>query len=190
MSKRATRMRALGRTNWPPARTRHFLSAAFLRHLLSVILAQAVQSGVHPRAVSVAWAHPRAFTPSQVAQMRSLWEQAAASLREHGVTLGAIVEEVDESRAVLRHFFNAGLFGAAGNVGAIIDVGGGTSDVAIYGRGTTIALDSVMLGGRNLTGRRPQAATAGGQGNPFVRELIDWAFTHQLSDAAYRIESA
>src|SRR5688500_2263425 len=182
--------RVVGDLKWSTDSNRHFLSAAFLRHLLSVILAQAVQSGVHPRSVSVAWAHPRAFTPSQVAQMRSLWEQSAASLREHGIALGAIVEEVDESRAVLRHFFNAGLFGAAGNVGAIIDVGGGTSDVAIYGRGATIALDSVMLGGRNLTGRRPQAVTAGAQHNPFVRELIEWAFSHQLSDAVYRVEAA
>jgi cell division ATPase FtsA len=29
----------------------------------------------------------------------------------------------------------------------IIDIGGGTADVAMYGSGATLALDSVMLGG-------------------------------------------
>ena len=182
--------RVVGDLKWSTDSNRHFLSASFLRHLLSVILAQAVQAGVKPSAVSVAWAHPRAFTPSQVAQMRSLWEQAGRSLREHGVELGSIVEEIDESRAVLRHFFNAGLFGSAGATGAIIDVGGGTSDIAIYGRGATIGLDSVMLGGRNLTGRRLQAATAAGQHNPFVRDFVDWSFAHQLNEPAYKVEAA
>ncbi len=182
--------RVVGDLKWSTDSNRHFLSASFLRHLLSVILAQAVQGGIRPSQVSVAWAHPRAFTPSQVAQMRSLWEQAAASLREHGVALGPIVEEIDESRAVLRHFFNAGLFGSAGATGAIIDVGGGTSDIAIYGRGATIALDSVMLGGRNLTGRRLQAATAAGQQNAFVRDFVEWSFAHQLSEPAYKVEAA
>jgi hypothetical protein len=46
-----------------------------------------------------------------------------------------------------------------------------------------------MLGGRNLTGRRLQAATSTALRNPFVRELIDWAMTHQLADPRYRVES-
>ena len=41
-----------------------------------------------------------------------------------------------------------------------------------------------------LTGRRLQAVTAGAQHNPFVRELIEWAFAHQLSDPVYRVEAA
>ena len=182
--------RVVGDLKWSTDSNRNFLSASFLRHLLSVILAQAVQGGVRPSQVSVSWAHPRAFTPSQVAQMRSLWGQASASLREHGIALGPIDEEIDESRAVLRHFFNAGLFGSAGATGAIIDVGGGTSDIAIYGRGATIGLDSVMLGGRNLTGRRLQAATAAGQHNPFVRDFVEWARAHQLREPTYKVESA
>jgi len=179
----------VGDLKWSTDNNRHFLSASFLRHLLSVILAQGVQAGVRPSQVSVAWAHPRAFTPSQVAQMRALWEQAAASLHERGLNVGPISEEIDESRAVLRHFFNAGLFGTSGAVGVIMDVGGGTSDIAIYGGNATLALDSVMLGGRNLTGRRLQAATSTAQGNPFVRELFDWSKAHQLTDARYKVEA-
>ena len=172
----------VGDLKWSANAPQQFLSAAFLRHLLIVIAADAVQEGIDPVNITVSWAHPRAFTQQQVNVMRQLWDQVHESLAERGVTIGPITEAVDESRAVLRHFFNAGKLGPAGQTSAIIDIGGGTSDIAVYGGGRTVLLDSVMLAGRNLTGQRLQGSTPEDFANPFVGCFIRWSHGRQLDD--------
>lgn len=174
--------RVVGDLKWSADKEGLFLTAAFIRHLLVVVAAEAAQRGIRPDVVEIIWSHPRSFTQHQVNQLRGLWNQARESLAEFGISVGNVTEAVDESRAVLRHFFNAGQLGVSGSASAIIDIGGGTSDIAVYGQGRTILLDSVMLGGRNLTGARMQGATAQALANPFVRSMVSWSAGHQLAD--------
>jgi hypothetical protein len=174
--------RVVGDLKWSANADQQFLSAAFLRHLLVVIAADAVQQGTPLSNISVSWAYPRSFTESQVNVMRLLWSQVGESMAEMGMAIGDIAEAVDESRAVLRHFFSAGILGPAGEMSAIIDVGGGTSDIAVYGEGRTILLDSVVLGGRNLTGAKLQGSTAADLANPFVGSFVRWSASRQLED--------
>jgi hypothetical protein len=175
----------VGDLKWSSDSNRFFLSASFLRHILAVVLTQAIQRGIRPEKVRVTWSHPLSFTQAQTNSLRGLWRNVVESLQQAGLGLSAPTEPIDESRAVLRYFFNAGQANAAGAETAIIDIGGGTSDIALYGKNRVLALDSVILGGRNLTGVRLQARVPE---NPFVRAFARWAMDNQLS--AYPLEQA
>lgn len=170
----------VGDLKWSTDAERRFLSASYLRHLMAVVLAEAVRRGVDPRNVEVAWAYPRSFTRTQANQLAALWAQVRQYFHDRLGAVGEVRQGLDESRAVLRHFFNASVVTGAGDVNVIVDVGGGTSDIAMYGRGRTLALDSVMLGGRNLTGKRLQAGTAEQLRNPFVQRFVAWSRQHGL----------
>jgi hypothetical protein len=171
------RNRVVGDLKWSPDADQYFLSASFLRHIVAVVVAQALQQGVRPERVRFTWSYPLSFTAAQTNKLRGLWRSVIDSLRSAGLTLGVPAEPMDESRAVLRHFFNAGVANAVGSDTVIVDVGGGTSDLAIYGRNRVLSLDSVILGGRNLTGVRLQARIPE---NPFVRTFVGWAIENQL----------
>jgi hypothetical protein len=169
-----------GDLKWSADQHAHFLSAAFLRHVLLTVLAQAVSQGVSPSRISICWAYPRAFSPSQLNQLKQHWKLVLRSFSGLGIPEDSMLPELDESRSALRHFFNAGQVHTAGAIKAIVDVGGGTSDIALYGRGRVLALDSVVFGGRNLTGSRLQVGAGNDGGNPFVRAFFKWARSQGL----------
>ncbi|HET6232613.1 MAG TPA: cell division protein FtsA, partial [Longimicrobiaceae bacterium] len=173
-----------GDLKWSRQSHSYFLSASFLRHVVATVLGEAVQHGVDPAHVTFRWAYPRAFSTSQVNQLRKQWQHVMATFAHLGLAEGALREELDESTSALRHFFNAGQVGVAGDMQAILDIGGGTSDLAVYGRNKVLVLDSVILGGRNLTGRRQQAASQEMLGNPFVDAFFRWACEHDLPQQA------
>lgn len=174
--------RVAGDLKWSTDQQQHFLTQSFLRHLLAVVLAQAISEGVEPANVEIVWAYPRAFSPSQANQLRAMWQR----IRDHFAMrlggMGSVRESLDESQAVLQFFFNQASVATVGSVNVIVDVGGGTSDIAMYGHGETLVLDSVMLGGRSLTGKREFAGHAGAHRNPFVQRFVAWAMQHQLAD--------
>lgn len=187
------RNRVVGDLKWSTNPEQQFLTGAFLRHVLAVVLAEAVRDGVDPANVTVLYSYPRAFTRPQVNQLAALWLQvreyydqrlraAGTGAADQPAGMGPVTQGPDESRAVLRYFYNAGMITAAGDVNVVVDVGGGTADVAMYGRGATLALDSVMLGGRNLTGARLQAGDAEQRGNAFVSQFVAWSRQHHLAD--------
>jgi hypothetical protein len=78
----------------------------------------------------------------------------------------------------------------SGGSRAILDVGGGTTDIAVYGGGRVLALDSVVLGGRNLTGPMLRAATLEQRVNPFVAAFFRWAGANHLPEKEREIVGA
>ena len=177
-----SRNRVSGDLKWSTEPNTRFLTASFLRHVLAVILAQATERGVDPRHVEFVWSYPRAFTPTQTNQLETVWEQVRLYFSDRLGGIGSISRGLDESRAVLQFFANDQQVTTAGDVNVILDIGGGTSDIAMYGHGRTIVLDSVMLGGRNLTGQRDWAGTAQSQRNAFVNRFVAWADRNLLGD--------
>ncbi|HUE96270.1 MAG TPA: hypothetical protein VMN39_06400, partial [Longimicrobiaceae bacterium] len=169
-----------GDLKWSSDEHAHFLSAAFLRHVLVTVLAEAISQGVDPGRIRIRWAYPRAFSPSQLNLLKQHWALVLRSFAGLGLREDALLPELDESRSALRHFFNLGLVHTAGAPKAIIDVGGGTSDIALYGHGRVLALDSVVFGGRNLTGSRLQVGAGNRASNPFVMAFVKWAREHGL----------
>lgn len=182
--------RVVGDLKWSAQRQTYFLSSSFLRHVTATIVAHALQEGVDPAHLHFAWAYPRAFTPTQVNQLRSQWQRVMQTFLPTGLRADALREATDESRSVLRHFFNAGKISTSGDLKVILDVGGGTSDIAAYGQARVQVLDSVMLGGRNLTGKRFQAASEELLDNPFVTAFYAWAKEHDLPESSRNVIDA
>jgi hypothetical protein len=174
--------RVTGDLKWSTDPNTRFLTTSFLRHVLAVVLAQAAEKGVDPRHVDIVWSYPRAYSTGQVNQLEAMWQQVRTYFAERLGGIGSITRGLDESRAVLQFFANDQRITAAGDVNVIVDIGGGTSDIAMYGHGRTLVLDSVMLGGRNLTAQRDWAGTAHGQRNPFVERFVAWAERNSLAD--------
>lgn len=184
----------VGDLKWTARAHDAHLPATFIRQVIATVLAAAVQRGVPPSQVKFSWAYPRAFSAAQRSQLEGLWAQALDTFSAVGVSSQSLTGSLDESQSALQHFFNAGVIAPAQDLTAIVDVGGGTSDIAVYGHNRPAVLDSVMLGGRNLTGRLLQGETAAAMENPFARAFLNWAESAELPDdeqkivRAYRID--
>jgi hypothetical protein len=171
-----------GNLKWTSERGSNFLAATFLRHLAATVLSSALRRGVAPENVRFTYSYPRAFQKEQVRNLSDLWTQVKTSFAARGLQPVNVEPGPDESRCVLQHFFTAGLISESGAADVVVDVGGGTTDVAAYGGGRTLILDSIHLGGRNLTGGREQAASAEGLRNPFVDAFVRWAAANDFPE--------
>jgi hypothetical protein len=170
-----------GDLKWSTDQRTDFLGGSFLRVVLSNVVAEALKQGVDPARIRIRWAYPRAFSQAQVNNLRNFWRAVVASFRANGLELQEPEEPIDESRAVLAHFFNETRIAPNGPLSVLLDVGGGTSDLAIYERGHALVLDSLLFGGRNLTGQRIQGNTKQSRANPFVRAFAEWAKNNGLT---------
>jgi hypothetical protein len=175
--------RIVGNLKWTVERETLFLTAAFLRHLTATVLTSALRRGVQPENVQFFYSYPRAFQGEQVRNLGDLWQKVVSGFEARGLKGIRVERGPDESRCVLRHFFSANLVSTAGDVDVVVDVGGGTTDIAAYGNGRTLILDSLHLGGRNLTGGREQAETEAGLRNPFVDAFVRWAAANDFPEA-------
>jgi hypothetical protein len=170
----------VGDLKWSTNQRTDFLAGSFLRTVLSVVLAEGLKNGIDPSRIRIRWAYPRAFTPAQISNLKSFWQAVIESFRAGGMDVQQPEPPLDESAAVLSHFVNDLKIAPAGEASVLIDVGGGTSDIAIYERGQALALDSIMFGGKNLTGQRIQGNTAQTKENPFVRSFSSWCRANGL----------
>lgn len=178
-----TNNRVMGDLKWSPEREAYFLSSAFLRHVVATVVAEGLRRGVQPGGISIVFSYPRSFSEDQVRSLEGQWRDVHETFRARGLGGITIERGLDESRSVLRHFFNAAAAGSLGAGNVIMDVGGGTTDLAAYGEGRTLLLDSVLLGGKNLTGPRQQSEGREGLTNPFVQALVRWAQANDLPPA-------
>ena len=158
----------------------HYRTVAFMRQLLSGIAATAQKSGA--RSVEVSWSYPGAFSQTQITAFGGLWKEA--SLAENGSPRydGLVVKPQDanlhESKCTLAYFQENGLVQVATGLLVVFDIGGGTTDIAMYGNNKEMLFDSVLLGGRNLTGRKSD-----GTENTFVRNLIKTLEAHAVGNS-------
>ena len=169
--------RVQGDLKWSIDNQSSFLTQSFLRHVAVTILAHARNDGVSAGNISFICAYPRSFSPTQQNQLRHTWISVMEALSRQipGIAQFSAPVFVDESKAVLHYFYNAQQGLTSSKPTVVIDIGGGTSDIAVYGQGKALALDSAILGGRNLTGRSQGAAAVDQLRNPFVRALATWA---------------
>ncbi|HEX2206059.1 MAG TPA: hypothetical protein VHG93_00135 [Longimicrobium sp.] len=192
------RNRVAADLKWSSEPREHFLAAAFLRTTASLVLAHAREAGVSPGNVTFAYAYPRAFERDREDALRGRWRailappgtpesaftpegagptDAPAAVRDRTPKLAS---PMDEGRSALRYFLGRGELSTAGELSVMLDVGGGTTDLAAFARSRALALDSLRWGGRDLTGPRVRRGERGGFTNPFVRAFTQWALEHGL----------
>lgn len=170
----------VGDLKWSTNQRTDFLAGSFLRTVLSIVLSEGLKNGIDPSNIRIRWAYPRAFSPAQISNLRNFWQAVITSFRTSGLDVQQPEPPLDESAAVLSHFFNDGKLAPGAEASVLLDVGGGTSDLAIYERGHALVLDSIMFGGKNLTGQRAQGNTQQTRENPFVRAFAAWCRANGL----------
>jgi hypothetical protein len=170
----------VGDLKWSTDRRTDFLAGSFLRTVLSIILSEGIKRGIDPSRIKLTWAYPRAFSQAQVNNLTSFWHAVVGSFTAGGLNIEQPAPPMDESAAVLSHFFNDNKLAPGGEATVLIDVGGGTSDLAIYERGHALVLDSLLFGGKLLTGQRVQGNTREARESPFVKAFTVWARTNGL----------
>ncbi len=162
---------------WSSSDREEFLAAVFLRNVAAMALASAREAGVRPENVTFTYAYPRAFEADRLSGLDARW-RAVLGNSDGGADapgrprLGAAV---DEGQSALQHFVRREVVKVTGDASVIMDVGGGTTDLAVYARGTALVLDSLRWGGRDLVSSRVRQTGARDFTNPFVRAFADWA---------------
>lgn len=166
---------------WSTSDREEFLASVFLRNVAALALAGAREAGVRPENVTFTYAYPRAFETDRLADLQARW-RGVLGAAEGADAPGAprLAAAVDEGQSALQYFVARGVVKVTGDASVIMDVGGGTTDLAVYARGTALVLDSLRWGGRDLVSSRVRQSGAGGFTNPFVRAFAEWAAQNGL----------
>jgi len=125
---------------------------AFLNMLLMMIMAEAVdmQAGT----VEIKWAYPAAFQRSQLEELKNMWSAASQYINERvaGLKLNVSSTPLTESLAGGKYWAGIKKRPASRMETALVslDIGGGTSDIAVWCGKTLRAQTSIILGGRDV----------------------------------------
>jgi hypothetical protein len=162
---------------WSANDREEFLASVFLRNIAALALASAREAGVRPQNVTFAYAYPRAFEADRLSDLQARWRGVLGTAQEAGGATGRprLATPLDEGQSALQYFLGRKAVAVTGDASVIMDVGGGTSDLAAYARGTALALDSLRWGGRDLVSSRVRQGGVIGFTNPFVRAFTEWA---------------
>ncbi|MBV9774129.1 MAG: hypothetical protein JO040_09285, partial [Gemmatimonadetes bacterium] len=162
---------------WSTSDREEFLASVFLRNVAALALASAREAGVRPENVTFAYAYPRAFEIDRLSDLQARWRGVLGTSDGGGDVPGRprLAAPFDEGQSALQYFVGRGSVTVAGDASVIMDVGGGTTDLAVYARGTALVLDSLRWGGRDLVSSRVRKDGVTGFTNPFVRAFAGWA---------------
>jgi hypothetical protein len=162
---------------WSTSDREEFLASVFLRNIAALALASAREAGVRPENVTFSYAYPRAFEADRLSDLQARW-RGVLGTSDGG--MGApgrprLAAPLDEGQSALRYFRHRKSVVLSGDASVIMDVGGGTTDLAVYERGTALVLDSLRWGGRDQASSRVRQERTEGFTNPFVRSFAEWA---------------
>ena len=160
---------------WSTSDREEFLASVFLRNVAALALAGAREAGVRPENVTFAYAYPRAFETDRLSDLEARWRGVLGTSDGAGAPAPRLAPALDEGQSALQYFLGRGSVTLAGDASVIMDVGGGTTDLAVYAHGTALVLDSLRWGGRDLVSSRVRQDSGKGFTNPFVRAFAEWA---------------
>lgn len=162
---------------WSTSDREEFLASVFLRNVAALGLASAREAGVRPENVTFAYAYPRAFETDRLSDLQVRWQSVLGTSGGGADAPGGprLAAALDEGQSALQYFLGRGSVALTGDASVIMDVGGGTTDLAVYARGTALVLDSLRWGGRDLVSSRVRQNRETGFTNPFVRAFAGWA---------------
>jgi hypothetical protein len=176
------RNRVAGDLKWSTSDREEFLAAVFLRNVAALALASAREAGVRPENVTFTYAYPRAFETDRLSDLEARW-RGVLGTSDGTPGRPRLTAPVDEGQSALQYFVSREIVSVSGDASVIMDVGGGTTDLAVYARGTALVLDSLRWGGRDLVSSRVRQGGVTGFTNPFVRAFAKWAELNGLPGA-------
>jgi hypothetical protein len=127
---------------WSTDATSRQLIATLLKHMVMLVAAEAKTVGVTDMTIS--WSYPSALPQWMVNDLEGKWTALHLTFTGTGIALD-IGAKTTESEAVCRYVHHARSASIAGNALATVDIGGGTTDVAIWQNGKLHIQDSAYL---------------------------------------------
>jgi len=154
--------RVLENLKWSMDPDQRKLIQTFLDQVLLMVSAEARSAKV--TRLDLKWSYPQAFAPKMINDIELAWQSFRSNYGASGT--GIVIESQlgeTESSAVCSYMVGQELAKPAATERAqiIVDVGGGTSDIAVWLRNRIVRQSSVLLAGYELSkyaGKAPQLA--------------------------------
>jgi hypothetical protein len=136
---------------WTTDQTKRQYISTFLRQLFLMIAAEARSRGV--KEINLCWSYPSAFTPRMFKDLDSAWKTLREIYaKDFDFLKPQLKEPQTESVAVCSYLVKDRIAAPSAHTTAlvVIDLGGGTSDIAIWLKGKIQAQSSILLAGNVL----------------------------------------
>lgn len=136
---------------WTDDRNKRRLISAFLKQILLMIGAEAKKNQVS--ALKLRWSYPSAFSKKMVNEFQAAWEQLKEKASSE-IGLDITIESYEtESVAVCKYMMEEqqATVAASSRAQVIVDIGGGTSDIAVWLGGDLKAQTSLLLAGNIIS---------------------------------------
>ncbi len=138
----------------------------YLEHLLIMIAAEAKVQGVEE--LEIRWSYPSSFGNRFITDLNACWNYIGGHLPTGNALRVRLSQGITESISVCRFCVNEQSATPASDQPTVcIDIGGGTTDIAIWLMDQMLAQTSLKLGGNDVIGRYAQQTPA------FIQRLYE-----------------
>ena len=165
---------------WDSSKEGNRRTLRFLRQLLMMIAADLAADDVDPKAIRWRFSYPNAFNKDQRDELKRAMKQACEALVGDPVAASEL-EVHSEGEAAMQSLVRDETLSSAGNLVLMLDIGGGTTDIAIWRGVHTLWQGSFRLAAREFftepLARRPEILgdAMGGLDDATRQRLAGWA---------------
>lgn len=142
--------RVLTNLKWLGDGTQKYVSS-FFEELLLIIRSKVLINGGSLKNTKITWFYPVSMEPYRLSQLRSEWERLCYELIDQNCP----IKSVTESLAPFYYYKNSEGVNAAYRPVVLMDIGGGTTDFAVYEGNKPTMISSVRFAGNSIYGDFP-----------------------------------
>lgn len=142
--------RTVTNLKWLGDGTQKYVSG-FFEELLMIIRAKVLLGGGSLKSTSITWFYPVSMETFRRSQLKREWERLCAEL----ISPECAVRSVTESLAPFYYYKNVEGVNAACRPVVLMDIGGGTTDFAVYEHNSPALVSSVRFAGNSVYGDFP-----------------------------------
>lgn len=135
---------------WLGAGNQQYVTS-FFEELLMIIRAKVLKNGGSLKKTKIKWFYPVSMEPFRLSQLRNEWTRLCQSLIDEQ----CLVQSVTESLAPFYYYKNTQGVNAAYRPVVLMDIGGGTTDFAVYENNKPKLISSVRFAGNSIYGDFP-----------------------------------
>jgi len=135
---------------WLGAGSQQYVTS-FFEELLMLIRAKILRNGGSLKKTKIKWFYPVSMESFRLSQLRSEWTRLCQALIDEQ----CLVQSVTESLAPFYYYKNTQGVNAAYRPVVLMDIGGGTTDFAVYENNKPMLISSVRFAGNSIYGDFP-----------------------------------
>lgn len=145
-----THNRTITNLKWLGDGTQHYVRS-FFEELLMIIRSKVLINGGSLKNTKITWFYPVSMEPFRLSQLKEEWETLCHNL----INDQCCIQSVTESLAPFYYYKNLEGVSAAYRPVVLMDIGGGTTDFAVYEHNKAALISSVRFAGNSIYGDFP-----------------------------------